>query len=94
MQVIGVESEGANTMEQSLRGGHRVTLDLDGTFCEGASVREVAEEPFRVCNELADDIVVVNDDEVTSALPRGSDAGPHTGGARPAGLREHQAVFR
>jgi len=68
IHVIGVESEGGNTMEQSLRGGHRVELDIEGSFCEGATVREVAEEPFRVCNELADDIVVVNDDEVCASI--------------------------
>jgi len=68
IKVIGVEAEGANTMEQSLRAGHRLTLDVDSSFAEGAAVNEVAEESFRICDELVDNIVVVSNDEICASI--------------------------
>jgi threonine dehydratase len=49
VRVIGVETWDANSMEASLRAGHRVELSEVGLFADGAAVRVVGEEPFRVC---------------------------------------------
>jgi len=68
IMVIGVELEGANTMEQSLRSGQRKELQISSSFAEGATAQQVAEEPFRVCNELVDDMVVVSHDEICAAI--------------------------
>jgi len=37
-------------------------------FNDGASVRQLGSEVFRLCNELVDDIVVVSDDEICAAV--------------------------
>ncbi len=41
-----------------------VTLDKVGLFADGAAVRTIGSETFRVCNELVDDMVTVTTDEV------------------------------
>lgn len=55
-KVIGVESENANAMTLSLNRGDKVKLDQVGLFVEGAAVTSVGEEPYRICNELVDDM--------------------------------------
>jgi threonine dehydratase len=41
-----------------------VTLEKVGLFADGAAVRTIGSETFRVCNELVDDMVTVTTDEV------------------------------
>lgn len=62
--VIGVEAEEAAGMTESLRAGKPVTLDSVGLFVDGAAVRTVGKETFRVCSALVDDMVTVSNDEV------------------------------
>ena len=64
VKVIGVEAEDAAGMTESLRAGKVVTLDSVGLFADGAAVRKVGDETFRVCNVLVDDMVTVNTDQV------------------------------
>ncbi len=62
-KIIGVEIEGATTMAQSLEAGERVFLKEISNFT-GYSVRQISEEPYRICNELVDDMVMVTNDEI------------------------------
>ena len=50
--VIGVEAEDAAGMTTSLRQGRLTTLDSVGIFADGAAVRTVGTETFRICNEV------------------------------------------
>ena len=59
VMVIGVEAEDAAGMTTSLRNGARTPLDTVGLFADGAAVRLIGQETFRVCNELVDDMVTV-----------------------------------
>jgi len=68
VKVIGVEAEGANTMERSLDAGYRVTMKEVSRFADSAAVSKVGEESFRVCDESLDDMVVVSNDEICSAI--------------------------
>ncbi|GMI32976.1 hypothetical protein TrRE_jg5655 [Triparma retinervis] len=68
VKVIGVEAEDAAGMTESLRAGEVVTLDSVGLFADGAAVRKIGDETFRVCNVLVDDMVTVNTDQICSAI--------------------------
>ncbi|KAJ1556703.1 hypothetical protein HK405_002080, partial [Cladochytrium tenue] len=55
-------------MTRSLRAGHRVELAEVGLFADGAAVRSVGVETFRVCSELVDEMVLVGTDEICAAI--------------------------
>lgn len=67
-KVIGVEAEDAAGMTASLRKGEVVTLDSVGLFADGAAVKTIGTETFRVCNNLVDEMVTVTTDQICNAI--------------------------
>ncbi|CAG8439981.1 4811_t:CDS:2 [Acaulospora morrowiae] len=68
IKIIGVETYDANAMTLSLKAKKRVTLDEVGLFADGAAVRIVGEETFRVCSEVVDEMINVSNDEICAAI--------------------------
>jgi len=68
VKIIGVEASDANAMVQSLKAGKRVLLKEVGLFADGAAVKTVGEETFRICQEVVDDVVMVSTDEICAAI--------------------------
>jgi len=68
VKVIGVEAEDAAGMTASIKAGKVVTLDHVGLFADGAAVKTIGNETFRVCNRLVDDMVTVSTDEISDAI--------------------------
>lgn len=68
IRVVGVEPVDANAMALSLERGERVRLESVGLFADGVAVKQVGAEPFRICRELVDDVVLVNTDEICAAI--------------------------
>ncbi len=68
VKVIGVETCDANAMVKSLQQGQRVVLKDVGLFADGAAVKTVGAETFRVCSEVVDDIIQVTTDETCAAI--------------------------
>lgn len=68
VKIIGVEAYDANAMVQSLRAGKRVFLNDVGLFADGAAVKTVGEETFRVCSEVVDEVIEVSTDEICAAI--------------------------
>ncbi len=68
VKVIGVETHDANAMVQSLAKGERVVLKEVGQFADGAAVKTVGEETFRICRQVVDDIILVSTDETCAAI--------------------------
>jgi threonine dehydratase len=68
VKIIGVETYDANAMVQSLQKGERVTLKEVGLFADGAAVKAVGEETFRICQEVVDEVIQVSTDEVCAAI--------------------------
>jgi threonine dehydratase len=66
--VIGVETFDGDAMARSLDKGERITLSEVGPFSDGTAVRMVGEEPFRICKQLLDKVVKVNNDEICAAI--------------------------
>jgi threonine dehydratase len=68
IKVIGVETYDANAMVRSLEVGERVTLKDVGLFADGAAVKVVGEETFRLCKEYVDEVIQVSTDEICAAI--------------------------
>ena len=67
-QVIGVEPEDAGSLHAALAKGERVVLDQVGLFADGAAVRQVGEENFRIAREVVDQVILVTIDEICAAI--------------------------
>ncbi|KAM7264189.1 hypothetical protein ACFE04_001872 [Oxalis oulophora] len=68
IKIIGVEPSDANAMALSLHHGERVILDQVGGFADGVAVKEVGIEPFRLCKELIDGVVLVSRDAICASI--------------------------
>ncbi|KAI4345778.1 hypothetical protein L6164_012874 [Bauhinia variegata] len=68
VKVIGVEPTDANSMALSLFHGERVILDQIGGFADGVAIKEVGEEPFRLCKELIDGVILVSRDLICASM--------------------------
>ncbi|GKA88699.1 threonine dehydratase biosynthetic, chloroplastic-like protein [Tanacetum coccineum] len=68
VRIIGVEPSDANAMALSLHHGERVRLDHVGGFADGVAVKEVGIEPFRICKELIDGVVLVDRNAICSSI--------------------------
>ncbi|KAL4740675.1 tryptophan synthase beta subunit-like PLP-dependent enzyme [Aspergillus similis] len=68
VKVIGVETHDANAMAQSLEEGSRVLLNEVGLFADGAAVKSVGSECWRVAREVVDEIILVSTDETCAAI--------------------------
>lgn len=68
VKIIGVETYDADAMTQSLAKGERVLLKDVGLFADGAAVKTVGEETFRICQEVVDETVLVTTDEACAAI--------------------------
>jgi threonine dehydratase len=68
VEIIGVEPVDSAAMAESLKAGRRVSLANVGLFADGVAVKQVGREPFRICRELVDDIVLVDSDAICAAI--------------------------
>ncbi len=68
IKVIGVETVDSNAMVQSLAAGKRIELDTVGLFADGAAVKLVGAETFRLCQEYVDEMIVVDNDAICAAI--------------------------
>jgi len=68
IKIIGVEPADADAMYRSLKAGRRITLPQVGLFADGAAVKRVGEETFRLCRELVDEVLLVDTDSTCAAI--------------------------
>lgn len=68
VKIIGVEAHDANAMVESLKRRERVTLKDVGLFADGAAVKNVGEETFRLCLDVIDEVIEVSTDEICAAI--------------------------
>lgn len=67
-RVVGVEAVDADAMTRSLAAGERVLLEQVGLFADGAAVKQVGGETFRLCQQYVDEMVVVDNDAICAAI--------------------------
>lgn len=68
IKVIGVEPEGANCMQASLKAGHVVTLPNVNTIADGTAVKTPGEKIFPYLQANLDEVLTVTDDELIVAF--------------------------
>ena len=67
-KVFGVEPKGADSMSQSLKAGHPITLDKTETVADSLAPPMTLPMCFNLCRNYLDDIVTVSDDEICAGL--------------------------
>lgn len=68
IRIVGVEAVDAAGMTRSIEKGYPVELEEVGLFADGAAIRMPGKEPFRICAELVDEMILVNNDEICAAI--------------------------
>lgn len=68
VRIVGVEADDANAMAKSLSAGSRVLLKEVGLFADGAAVRSVGEETYRLARDVVDEVIQVTTDETCAAI--------------------------
>ncbi len=68
IRIIGVEPVDSDAMTRSLAAGERVRLAQVGLFADGVAVKQVGVETFRLCRELVDEMILVDNDAICAAI--------------------------
>ena len=68
VMVYGVQAAGAPSMFNSISGGAIECLDSVQTIADGIAVKQPGENTFALVRDYVDDIALVTDDEVASAI--------------------------
>ncbi len=68
VKVYGVQAAGAPSMYNSIRDGEIECLPSVSTIADGIAVKKPGENTYELVNSYVDDIALVSDDEVASAI--------------------------
>ena len=68
IKVYGVQAAGAPSMYNSVSHGHIETLDSVSTIADGIAVKKPGEITFDMVSKYVDDIALVTEDEISSAI--------------------------
>jgi len=68
IKIIGVEPHDAPSMHHALEHKRRVRLKQVGIFVDGAAVRQVGKENFRLARQYVDEVILVDTDEICAAI--------------------------
>ena len=68
VQVIGVQAEGASAIAQSFREKKYISTDSVSTIADGIAVKSPGDITVELINRYADDVVTVNDNEISEAI--------------------------
>jgi len=68
IKVYGVQAAGAPSMYNSIRAGKIECLDSVSTIADGIAVKQPGENTFDLISKYVDDIAIVTEDEIASAI--------------------------
>ena len=68
VRVVGVQTEGASTLAESIAAGELVAREEADTIADGIATGGLSELTFELLDAHLDDVVVVSDDDVASAI--------------------------
>ena len=68
VKVYGVQAAGAPSMYNSVKDGEIECLSSVSTIADGIAVKKPGENTFRYVSEYVDEVALVTDDEVSSAI--------------------------
>ena len=67
-RVTGVEPEAGNDVQQSLRAGHIVHIDVPKTIADGAQTQHAGQLTFPVIQARVDGVVTVSDEQLVATM--------------------------
>ena len=68
IKVYGVQAAGAPSMYNSIHNGHIETLGSVSTIADGIAVKRPGDLTYEMVNNYVDDIALVTEDEISSAI--------------------------
>jgi threo-3-hydroxy-L-aspartate ammonia-lyase len=68
ISLYGAEPERGNDMQQSLRSGRIVSIEVPRTICDGQQTQAVGRHPFEVIQALVRDVLTAPDSVVVDAM--------------------------
>ncbi|VVU94310.1 Pyridoxal-phosphate dependent enzyme [seawater metagenome] len=68
IKVIGVQTYDSNGMYLSINEKEKIILPNVGLFSDGTAVKEVGNLTYEICQEILDDIVLVDTDDICLAI--------------------------
>ncbi|WP_256758722.1 threonine ammonia-lyase IlvA [Cohnella sp. WQ 127256] len=68
IRIVGVEPEGAPSMQQALQAQQVVTLTDIDKFVDGAAVKRVGELTYALCRDLLDEVITVPEGRVCTTI--------------------------
>ncbi len=68
IRLFAAEPERGNDLQQSLRSGRIVSIDVPRTICDGQQTQSVGEQPFEVIRALVEDGLTATDRQVLTAM--------------------------
>ncbi len=68
IQVIGVQAEGANAIAQSFKAKDYICTESVSTIADGIAVKSPGDITVELINRYVDDVVTVNDMEISEAI--------------------------
>jgi threonine dehydratase len=66
--VFGVEPEAGNDVQQSLRRGEIIHIEVPKTIADGAQTQHAGQLTFPVIRALVDDVVTVSDSQLSKTM--------------------------
>ncbi len=69
-KIIGLEPEGAPSMQAALKEGKPVTLSSIERFVDGAAVKRVGDITFPICRDVLDDLHLVPEGKICTTILR------------------------
>ncbi|MEM0129848.1 MAG: threonine ammonia-lyase [Thermoplasmatales archaeon] len=89
-KIYGIEAEAAASMKRSMETGKLTKIESVKTIADGIAIKSPSETTFRITRELVDEVVTVNDEEISAAmftlLERGKIVAEPAGAASVAAL--------
>ena len=68
VKVYGVQAQGAPSMRNSVRDNQIEELASVSTIADGIAVKKPGNLTYEICSKYVDEIVTVNDDEISAAI--------------------------
>jgi threo-3-hydroxy-L-aspartate ammonia-lyase len=98
IEVFGAEPLRGNDMQQSLRAGRIVSIDVPRTICDGQQTQAIGQHPFEVIQALVSGVLTATDPQVVDAMrfvfERMKLVLEPSGACALAALMHHRAQFK
>jgi threonine dehydratase len=67
-RIVGVQAAACPSAHQALREGRRVKVEAKRSIADGISVKEIGEANYPIIRQLVDEVVLVEEEEIASAV--------------------------